>query len=192
MPTFASLVETGAPIDAIAAHLDALAPDARLAECRALPAKAQQRLFELARGRGCTIDGDFTPGTGPLAEVVHEGRNSLPAFRRFQKRFARLPGDAPIASGYNHQSLMPLTGPGYYVAREAELDGTPTVVIDYTLLPDLRAASWPPIAPNSVRLGPLVYEGMQDWMWRVCAHVTIGRARKARGWLDNWFVLCRS
>lgn len=192
MPTFTELVQQRAPIDSIASHLDALSPEQRLAEVRALPAKAQQALFELAKGRGCTIDRDFTPGKPALAEVIHEGRNSLPVFTQFQKRFARVAGDEPRTTGYNHQAMQPFTGPGYFVAREAELDGVKTVVIDYTLAPTEKAANWPEILPNTARLGRFVYHGMQDWMWRVSDHVTIGRARKASGWMPNWFVLCRT
>lgn len=191
MPTLSGLVRDRAAIDDIARHLDALAPEARLAEVAALSGKEQQALFELAKGRGCTVDRDFTPGKGALVEVIHEGKNSLPVFTRFQKRFARLEGAEPRTTGYNHQAMAAFTGPGYFTAREAELDGVKTVVIDYTLLPAERAAGWPEILPNTARLSRFVYNGMQDWMWRVSAHVTIGRARKASGWQPNWFVLCR-
>jgi hypothetical protein len=192
MPTLTDLLHQRVPLPVIAAHLDALSPAARVAGTNALPAKLQALLFELAQGSACTLDRDFVPGAAPLTEVIHDGRNSLPLFRHFQKRFTPArPADGHVAWGYNEQAMQPFTGPGYFVAREEALDGTPTVVIDYERPAQGRAPGWPEIRPNSARLGRFVYFGTQDWMWRVSSHVTIGRARRKAGWMDNWFVLCR-
>ncbi len=125
----------------------------------------------------------------PLEEVVHFGRNSMPLFSTFQKRFCR-PGDehAPELWGYNEQPMRLFTGPGYFVAREIEHD---EVLIDYTALPAGRAPSWPELSPNHARLGRFIYDGTQDAMRGVSHHVSVGRAARAGKWLDNWFVLCR-
>lgn len=191
---FARLIRTGAPIERMSETLDAQTHEQRLAEIAQLSRRDLAQLFDLAAGRGCTLDLDFVPADrAPLDPVIHHGRNSLPAFRSFQKRFAR-PSRSHVPSvvlGYNEQTMMPFTGPGYFVAREDVLEGTSTVVIDYRQIPDEKPATWPAILPNSARLGRFVYDDMQDWMWKVSRHVTIGRARKSQGWMDAWFVLCR-
>ena len=192
MPNFTALVESRAPVERIASYLDALAPEQRLIEVRELPGAAQAALFDLAKGRGCTIDEDFSAGAGDLVPVVHEGRNSLALFQLFEKRFARLPGNEAACVGYNEQAMRTFTGPGYFTAREDELDGARTVVIDYKALPTQSVAGWPEILPNTARLSRFIYNGTEDWMWRVSRHVTIGRARRASGWMNNWFVLCRT
>jgi hypothetical protein len=167
----------------------------RLEQIRSLSSRAQALLFERASGNGCTLFGDFVPSPlPPLAEVVHHGFNSMPLFRRFQKRVCRLPGhQSPTALGYNEQPMKAVTGPGYFVASEAQApSGVQTVLIDYRArLPEEKPAGWPSVLQNNQRLSRFIYFGTQDWMWRVSAHVTIGRARRERGWMDNWFVLCR-
>lgn len=176
--------------EALAASLDAATPADRLAAVTRLSARAQARLFARSQGRGCTLAREFVPGRAPGQQAIHWGCNSLPVFRRFSKRFAPTAGGA--VAGYNAHRLSFFTGPGYFAAREAPLDGTSTVVIDYTLPPPPgQPADWPPVRPNSARLSRFIYFGTQDWMWRVSAHVTIGRARRDDRWLDNWFVLCR-
>lgn len=180
----------------IAAALDAMDHAARVAAIRSLSRRDQAVLYERVTGRACVLDRDFVPaGTPPLTEVIHEGKNSLPLFSRFQKRFCApsAAGTEKVAWGYNEQALKVITGPGYFVAREAASEaGVRTVVVDYTAeLPTEKPAHWPKILPNSARLSRFVYYGTQDWMWRVSRHVTIGRARRASGWMDNWFVLCR-
>jgi hypothetical protein len=193
--TLVELVRKGAKPEELEQLLDGLDHAARYAECVALTGADQAKLFELSAGRGCTIAGDFVPeSVGTLVEVIHHGKNSLPVFKQFQKRFARpkTPHVPPAAVGYNEQTMRAFTGPGFFVAREERHEsGEKTVVIDYTRLPDEKVATWPEILPNTARLSRFIYNGTQDWMWRVSKHVTIGRARRASGWMDNWFVLCR-
>jgi len=184
----------GEPVESLAGWLDQLRPAVRLDEVRGLGPRDQARLYELAAGRGCTLDSDCVPGAGPLREVIHAGRNSLPAFRDFQKRFCppSAPRRPPVCWGYNHQAMAPFTGPGYFVAREDEAEGgVRTVVVDYTALPDERPPVWPAILPNTARLSRFIYNGTRDWMWKVSEGVTVGRARRESGWMDNWFVLVR-
>lgn len=173
----------------LAKELDAMDHATRLAFCRAMSGRDQAKLFEAAEGFRPVGLADFVPATTPaLVEVIHHGTNSLPIFSTFQKRFCRpsAPGSTQLW-GYNQQSLMPLTGPGFYVVDAIGEE----VVIDYTRLPTEKPAAWPEIRDNARGLSRLVYATMKDTMRGVSQHVSIGRAAKKGKWLDNWFVLCR-
>ena len=177
-------------VASLSRYLDDLSGEARVREAGDLSAKEQARLFEAAKGFKPTKLTDFVPAAkGPLEEVVHFGRNSLPVFSAFQKRFCR-PSEAskPELWGYNEQAMRLFTGPGYFVTREIEHD---EVLIDYTLVPAGKAPTWPEILPNSARLSRFVYYGTKDTMRGVSHHVSIGRAARDGKWMDNWFVLCR-
>jgi hypothetical protein len=193
--SLAQLVRDSKEIDVIAAQLDGLDHAGRMQEISKLTRADQARLFELSAGRACSLATDFVPaGKPPLTEVIHWGYNSLAMFRTFQKRFCwpAQPHVPKIAIGYNEQAMKFFTGPGFFVAREDTSEsGVLTVVVDYKLLPDEKPESWPTILPNTARLSRFVYNGTRDWMWKVSRHVTIGRARRDAGWMDNWFVLCR-
>lgn len=196
MTELAQRIRSGESLEQIARWLDGLETGARWAEVKALSARQQAELFERASGRSTRLDRDFVPaGTPRMKEVIHRGTNSLPLFRSFQKRFClpSKPREDPVAWGYNEQALRPFTGPGYFVAREDEPESGPrTVVIDYCAsLPEEKPEGWPAILPNRARLSRFIYYGTRDWMWRVSNHVTIGRARRGSGWMDNWFLLCR-
>jgi hypothetical protein len=189
-------IRSGERTDHIGNWLDGLSPAERWDEVRSLNSRDQADLFERAEGRPSRLDRDFVPaGTPPMKEVIHRGINSLPLFRNFEKRFClpSRPRDQNVAWGYNEQTFKPFTGPGYFVAREDDPDSGPrTVVIDYCApLPEEKPTGWPDIIPNSARLSRFIYFGTRDWMWRVSNHVTIGRARRDSGWMDNWFLLCR-
>src|SRR5438132_1198100 len=113
----------------LGAWLDGLPPAERLAAVRELTAKEQAALFEAAQGARPLTIADFVPaGTAPLREVIHEGKNSLPLFSRFQKRFCRPDAAAAELWGYNEQPMRWATGPGYFKAREIEGG---QVLIDY-------------------------------------------------------------
>jgi hypothetical protein len=91
--------------------------------------------------------------------------------------------------GYNHQTLSPLTGPGYFVARE---DPTrPEVLIDYREVPASHPDGWPEIGPNERGLARFVYGFMVDTLRGVSEHVSIGSAARKGRDLGSWFVLCR-
>src|SRR5262245_19799297 len=88
--------DDGAGIDDVAAYLDGLGADERLAETRTLSRADQRRLYEkAASARPLTLD-DFVPAeTAARAEVIHDGRNTLPlpgGLKLFQKRFCRPEG----------------------------------------------------------------------------------------------------
>jgi hypothetical protein len=187
-----NLIETHLDLPRLARDLDEIGMPARLWAVRQWTRPVQATLWEAVKGfRPVTLDDFVPPGVGPHVEVVHYGMNTLPAHHHFQKRFARQmdPERGDQLVGYNFQSLSALTGPGYYVAHPSAEAGE--VDIDYTLVPHDRPEAWPPVVPNSGRMGRFVYDGLVDVMRGVSSVVSIGRARKKNAWMDAWFVLVR-
>ena len=171
--------------------LDELGHLGRVATIREWDRDVMAKLYEAVKGfHKVTID-DYVPASAsPLSEVIHHGKNSLPLFTHFQKRFCKPATETapkPLLYGYNHHPMTPFTGPGYYVAY----DEGDEVYIDYTQIPPAKVESWPPIAPNEAKLGRFVYAGMIDIMRGISSHVSIGRAKKKGEMMDAWFVLCR-
>lgn len=180
-------------MDALADLLNRASPDERAATLPFFTPKVQRRLFEAAKGRTVTTFDIVPDGVDALQEVIHEGRNTLPAFRSFQKRFClptrdHRPDNRRVLWGYNHQTFSGITGPGYFVAYDDEETGE--VVVDYRELPPEHPQEWPPILDNSARLGRFVYAGMVDRLRRVSDHVTIGRAYKSKP-MNAYFILIR-
>jgi len=178
----------------IASWLDRLDHAERVAAVRALGRAEQRRLYTAVGGHLPLRLTDLVgPATGDLVPVRHFGRNTLPAFTLFEKRFCRPPGADPRVPGelwgYNHQSTARFTGPGYFIAREDP--DRAEVWIDYTRLPAGRAEGWPEIRPNERGLARLVYGFMVDTLRRVSEHVTIGSAARRGRDLGSWFALCR-
>lgn len=172
--------------------LDGLTPAARLAAVRSLTAMAQARLYEAAKGyRKLTLEDMVPDNVEPMREVVHEGKNSLPAFTTFAKVFCRPKGELQEVWGYNRSGPLVerAVGPGYFVAYEGPGD---ELLIDYTRLPKSKPVGWPEIIPNHERLSRFVYSGMIDALRAVSTHVSIGRAIKNGKVQDNWFVLTRT
>src|SRR5262245_41151630 len=167
--------------------------DSRLSTLMSIKPREQRALWALCEGRLIGTEHFVPASLDPLVEVIHHGKNSLPAHNFFQKRFARADDGSADLYGYNHQTLAFFTGPGYFVAHstEAEANAPTPYVIDYTRIPPHKPASWPEIVPNEARLGRFVYAGMKDYMRRVSEHVSIGRAFKGGKWMNAWFVLCR-
>jgi len=175
---------------ALTDRLNGLDHDARLAEVHGLSRRDLALLYEAAEGAPCDLDHFVPRELGPGRPVRHHGLNSLLAFRIFEKRFMRAETGEELLWGYNHQTLQPLTGPGYFVVdppeqgREAE--------IDYLRVPSTRpACSWPPVAPNTGPISRLVYGGMRDRMRRVSEQVSVGRAFRGDQPMRAWFVLVR-
>ena len=180
----------GCDVKGLSGWLDGLPDAERLKEVRTLTGREQAALFEAAQGLRRLSLGDFVPeGQPPLREVIHEGKNSLPLFSRFQKRFCRPEAAAGELWGYNEQALRWATGPGYFRARAIE-EGQ--VLIDYLEVPPGKPQEWPVILPNSARLSRFVYFHTRDTMRGVSKHVSIGRAAREGKWMDNWFALCRA
>ena len=188
------LRDTAVDRDAIARLLDGLSHDDRVAAVRALGRGEQRRLYAAVDGfLPVRLEELVPPALADLATVRHYGRNTLPAFTLFEKRFCRPRGEDPSKPGalfgFNFQSLSPLTGPGYFVARP--VPGRPEVDIDYRELPHEHPPGWPEIKSNERGLGRFVYGFMVDTLRRVSEHVTIGSAAKNGKPIGSWFVLVR-
>lgn len=173
----------------VAAFLDALVGGDRVLAVRGLGPATQRALWELVDGFAEMTLADLVPRTTPPYEpVIHYGRNTLPMFTMFEKRFYRM-GDGSSVGGANFQTLSPLTGPGYFVARKD--DERPEVLIDYTCLPKDKPADFPEIRGNESGIARLVYGSMVDAVRRVSDHVSIGAALRDGKMIGAYFVLCR-
>lgn len=188
----ALLLQDPIPLAEIAAFFDGLLPEARIAAARSIPGALQARLFEAAAASAPLTIADLVPPAVPdLTPVRHHGRNSLPAFKLFEKRFCRPAGDLGRRRlfGYNHQPLSWLTGPGAMVAYDHPESGE--VWVDYREVPTAVPAGWPAPRPNDRGVARLVYGNMVDHLRRVSTHVSIGRAFRPDVAENAWFILCR-
>ena len=192
------ILSPDATIDQLAAYLDGLSADDRKAEVVGLRKSHQKALWLKAASAPPLEMSHFVPdGVAPLTEVIHHGKNTLPLFTRFQKRFwFSTFGPGPEAFGYNEGSTRRLIGPGYFViqstAGNPEWEKLGALVVNYYRVPSVPVVStWPPIVPNSKGLQMFVYNNTRDFMRRVSQHVSIGTAYKGDKALGAWFVLCR-
>jgi len=178
-------------LERLRAMLDTCGPWARANAVRTLTVPQMKALFEGCEAEGLTLDA-MVPTGDALVEVIHHGKNSLPVFSHFQKRFCRPDGDDHPDQlwGYNHNGAwqMAVTGPGYFVAT---LTDKSEVLIDYAKVPPRKPASWPAIMGPTARAGSLVWAGMTDVLRRVSEHVTIGAAYKHGKPMEQYFALCR-
>ncbi len=165
-------------VDDLAGALDAASHDARVAWVHSLGRSEQYALFALCAGRPVGL-GQLVSEPGRV--VRHYGRNGLPLYNRFEKRFVRLP-DGTVG-GFNHNDFGVLasfvTGPGHYVSYEAP-DGSGEVWVDYRRIPAHQHPDFPPLRSNEVGLPALVFGDMVDVLRRVSRHVTIGDSFKAK------------
>jgi hypothetical protein len=178
----------------VCAFLDGLDHEDRVAAIRGLGRSDQRRLYQAAGGFADLRLRDLVPPDRRDGETVrHFGRNTLPLFTLFEKRFCRPAGQDPAAPaelwGFNFQRLSRLTGPGYYTAGEDPQ--VAEVLIDYTRVPPAAPAGWPPTRSNERGLSRFVYGFMVDRLRRVSEHVTIGSAVRRGREIGSWFVLCR-
>ena len=190
----ARLTETPTDPRRISDLLDSLEHERRVAAIRSLGRGAQRRLYAAVDAfREVRLEDLVPEGVGDMVTVRHFGKNTLPAFTHFEKRFCRPAGaDARKPGrlfGFNFQSLAPLTGPGYFVATDDP--NRREVLIEYTQLPEAHPDGWPEIRPNDRGLSRFVYGYMIDTLRRVSEHVTIGSAARKGRDLGSWFALCR-
>jgi hypothetical protein len=191
--TLRELLATNRPDPAaLSAFLDGLDHAGRMQAVTSLQGTAlQAKLYDAAKAAPPVTLMELVPADAPpLREVIWHGKNSLPMFTLFQKRFCR-PGGVRGEQelwGYNHQSLAWLTGPGYFVCHQ---DGPVPAAIDYRIVPPEAPPGWPAVKRNDEGLARLVYRDMVDYLRRVSAHVLIGRAHRDGHALPNYFVLCR-
>lgn len=188
-------------IEEIGIFLDNLDHADRMKGICGLKLKEMKALFERAReAEPITLDHFVPKSTADANEVIHEGLNSLPAFRRFQKRFCRSfssTSGLPAVFGYNEGPTRPLIGPGYFVAHETRevphWAARGAVVVDYHMIPDGPVAQgWPEVIPNEQGLQQMVFSKTRDFMRRVSTHVSIGEAFKYESRMGAYFILCRS
>jgi len=178
----------------ISDRLDALDHSERVAAVRSFGRSAQRSLYELMDGfRPLRLERLVPPSTADFTQVRHYGRNTLPAFKMFEKRFCR-PKDADTLKpgelyGFNFQTMAAVTGPGYFIAREDT--ARPEVLVDYNFVPPEHPEGWPEIRPNERGLSRFVYGYMIDTLRGVSEHVTIGSAARNGKDMGSWFVLCR-
>ncbi len=188
------VVET--PVDArrIGEYLDALSHEQRVAAIRSLGRREQRALYTAVDGfRPVRLVDLVPPERAPQETVRHYGRNTLPAFTHFEKRFCR-PAGADSAKpdvlwGFNFQRLQPLTGPGYFIARPAP--DRPEIWVDYNRVPELQPETWPALRRNEVGLSRFVYGVMIDTLRGVSEHGPSGSAARKGRDMGSWFVLCR-
>jgi hypothetical protein len=176
----------------IAHVLDDVDDQVRIETINELGKREIAKLFDAAAdNEPLTLDHFVPPDVPDLTEVIHEGKNSLWAFSRFQKRFCRPPSGQVSGRrelwGYNEHDFRFFTGPGYFVAYQQG----PEVIIDYGFTPGGKADPWPLILPTSARLSRFVYHGTNDLVRRVSRYVSVGRQRKGDQPRDAWFVLVR-
>ena len=187
-----ALLAQDRPAAAIAALLDGCSPAERLAAIESIGgATLQGRLYQAVAGAPPVTLADLVPpDAAPLREVIFEGKNSLAAFTRFQKRFCRPPGVRGQEElwGYNHQRLGWLIGPGYFVVHQ---DGRGGAAIDYRQVPPEHPPAWPAIRPNGRGFSRFVFHNMVDYLRRVSRDVLIGSAYRGGKSLDSFFLLCR-
>ena len=190
MPTLHDFFQGPLDLPAFSQWLDDLDADMRIATARGLGGRQQAALFEAAQGfRPITLEHFVPPAIGIKQPVIHYGRNSLPAFSTFEKRFRRPAQDAKALWGYNEGAARPLLGPGYFLALP---QGAGEVLVDYSQLPPEAPAGWPAIKPNSAGLSRFVFHNLSDTLRGVSQHVSIGRAARKGRPMDSWFVLARS
>jgi hypothetical protein len=190
----ARLVEPAVRPAAISELLDGMGHDQRVEAVRSLGRSEQRRLYEAVDGfRPVRLEHLVPPSAQDLAPVRHYGKNTLPLFTHFEKRFCRPRGADSVKPselyGFNFQTMAPVTGPGYFVAREDP--NRPEVWVDYNQVPPEHPAGWPEIRRNERGLSRFVYGFMVDTLRGVSEHVTIGSAARKGKDLGSWFILCR-
>jgi hypothetical protein len=189
--TLRGLLRQRATREEIAAFLDSLSGRERVQQATSVRGAEVKRLYEATLGGRELTPHDFVPSEhGEDSTVIFQGRNSMPSFSSFQKRFARM-GDEVV--GYNHQLWAPVTGPGYFVVVPANdhSDVPGELYFDYGLEPKRFPSGWPPFKPNTSGVGFLVYSHMKDYMREAGRNVFVGKAYRHGKSRKQYFVLAR-
>src|SRR5262245_32871561 len=147
--SLAHLLGARASAREIESYLDHLSPEERVKEVLSVTGRGVGRLYHaVADAAPVTIDELIPPST--KGTVVYEGRNSLPAFSRFQKRFLRLEDGSVLGYNHNPQLVMSVTGPGYFWVKPPTGQGEhgTELFFDYTEAPSTEPAGWPAYKAN--------------------------------------------
>jgi hypothetical protein len=149
------------------------------------------KLWDIAENsEPLSLDYLVPPDAEALKPFPFEGKNSLPLFTRFQKVFY-FDKDKNIC-GYNKQSMMWFSGPGYMMVQKNPKNDR-EIQVDYTRIPKEKPPDWPKIKSNDVIPTRFIYGGTKDNLRWVSKDVLIGRAYKmGEDPMPNWFVLCRT
>lgn len=186
------LIGAGADPQALCAFLDGLDTAGRVREVRALSRKALGELYDrCASAPAVTLD-EFCPPAAVGQTVIYAGINNLPLFRLFEKRFTRTASGTVV--GYNHQTMMGVTGPGYFSVVPGAPPMERELLIDYTKVPAASEVpkDWPAVQPNDRGLSTLVYKNLHDYLRRVSRDVYIGHATRLGKPMPQYFVLART
>lgn len=189
--TLRELLATPQPdLTRISALFDGLGAGERVQAALALGGREQRSLWNAAQGvYEITVEQLVPAASAALREVRHFGRNTMPAFQRFEKRFYRNPQGELF--GANFQLWSPVTGPGYFKVvpqperREIMLDGARAG------LPTSAPPGWPAVTPNERGFSRFVYGFLTDHLRKVSKHVTIGMPARNGKPLGSFFILCR-
>jgi len=188
----ALLERPGIALEEITAHLDKLSSSDRVLQVINLGKKHQMKLWEIAAdSKPLDLNYLVPKNAPPLDYFPFEGKNSLPAFKRFQKVFY-FDSQGNICGYNNNPALVEkVIGPGYFMVQmnpRAERE----IQIDYTRIPTEKPPKWPAIKSNDIFPTMFVYGGTKDNLRWVSKDVVIGRAFKmGESPMPNWFVLCR-
>lgn len=176
----------------VTAHLEGLNHPERVDQVVALNKRQQIKLWEIAENSKPLTMEYVVPRTAkPLEAFPFEGKNSLPAFKRFQKVFY-LDSQRNVC-GYNNAWIGWLVGPGYYMVQMNPKAPEHEIQVDYTRIPTEHPPGWPEIKSNDIFPTMFVYGGTRDNLRWVSKDVVIGRAFKmGEDPMPNWFVLCRA
>jgi hypothetical protein len=187
MNQLSKILESGGDTAALAAHLDGMRHEERVAATRTLPRALFAVLFERVAGaRSLSLDALVPPGRAPLSAVRHVGTNTMPVFRGFEKPMYRQASGH--LAGRNVQTWEAFTGPGYFTV---EPFGQGEVLLNYLELPREAPGGWPAIRSNARGLSYFVFRGMKDVVRGVSEHVVIGRAARDGKDMRQYFVLVR-
>ena len=185
-----ALIDRRADYPAISAYLDALSSDERLAQMLAVDHGRVSRLYDAVKGGPAVTLDDFFPKSIPDGvTLILEGRNSLPMFTHFQKRFCRRDG---VVVGFNFQTMSFVTGPGYFVTTAGDDTHPGELLFDYTQEPPFIPEGWPAYKPNAKGLSRAVYYNMKDYCRSVATGVVVGAAFKGGAAQNAYFSLTRA
>ena len=193
MPTLVEMLrDPSVKLEDVTRHLDGLNHTERADQVVALGKKEQVKLWEIAENSKNLDFEYFVPTDAePLQYFPFNGKNSLPAFTRFQKVFY-LDKDKNMC-GYNNAWIGWLIGPGYYMVQRNPKNPDFEIQVDYTRIPTEHPPGWPEIKSNDIFPTNFVYGGTKDNLRWVSKDVVIGRAFKmGEKPMPNWFVLCRA
>jgi hypothetical protein len=180
-------------IEKVCHTLNGFDSQTRIDAIRCLGKKAQVRLWNAAEGHATALSDVVPTDVEARIEIIHSGKNSLPIFTKFEKRFCRVASDDSILYGYNEGPTRKFVGPGYFVTSFDSERGE--VGINYYTTPPVDAVlpeEWPALRSNERGLSRFVYAKMIDYLRKVSDHVTIGRAVRKGKTTNNYFLLCRN